>query len=89
MPNKLSGKKRRQINKNKQKASIRGTSLRKAIINSLNSSNKKELLVPILAIKTLEPKTQDIDIAIVSADASCVACPLKGAQVFVVSMTDI
>ena len=45
-PNKLSSKKKRQINKSKQKTSITKTSLRKAIISSLDSSNKKKL--PIL-----------------------------------------
>lgn len=39
-PNKLFSKKSIQINKNKQKISIRETSLRKATISSLNSSNK-------------------------------------------------
>ena len=40
-PNKLSSKKKRQINKNKQKASIGEISLNKATINSLKSSDKK------------------------------------------------
>ena len=46
-PNKLSSKKRRQINKSKRKASIEESSSRKATINSLESSNKKELPIPI------------------------------------------
>lgn len=41
MINKLSSKKRKQINKSKRKASLRETSSRKSIISSLNSSDKK------------------------------------------------
>ena len=88
-PNKLSSKKRRQINKNKRKASIEESSSRKATINSLESSDKKELLVPIPTTKTSEPKAKDIDIAMIGADAYCIACHLKGAQVFAVLMRDI
>ena len=72
-------KKRRQINKSRQKASKRETSSRKATISSLNSSVKKELLVPILTIKKVEPKAEDIDIAIIDADAYCAASCLKKA----------
>ena len=89
MPKKLSSKKRRQINKNIQMTSIRETSSRKAIISSLGSSDRKELPVPILAIKTLEPKAKDIDIAIIGEDAYRAACHLKEAQVFAISMKDI
>ena len=89
MPNKLSSKKRRQINKNKRKTSIEESSLRKATINSLESSDKKELPVPIPTTKTSEPKAKDIDIAMIGADAYRAACHLKGAQVFTVSMRDI
>ena len=88
-PNKLSSKKRRQINKSKRKASIEKSSSRKAIINSLESSDKKKLPVPILSTKTSEPKAKDLDIAMIGADAYCAACHLKEAQVFVVSMRDI
>ena len=88
-PNKLSGKKRRQINKNKQKASLGETSSRKAIINSLDSLDKKELPVSIPATIKLEPKAKDIDIAMIGADAYCIAYCLKKAQVFAVSMRDI
>ena len=45
MPHKLSSKKRRQINKIKQKANIREISSKKAIISSLESFDKKELPV--------------------------------------------
>ena len=88
-PNKLSSKKRRQINKSMRKISIGETSSRKATISSLDSSDKKELPVPIPAKKTSEPKTKDIDIAMIGADAYRAACRLKGAQVFAVSMKDI
>ncbi len=89
MLDKLSSKKRRQINKSKRKASIGETSSRKATINSLDSSNKKELSVPLAAIKTSEHKTKDIDIAMISTDAYHVACCLKRAQVFAISARDI
>ncbi len=86
---KLSSKKRRQINKNKQKASIGETSSRKATINSLDSSNKKKLPVPLVVIKISEPKAKDIDIAIIGADIYRGTCRLKRTQVFVISMRDI
>ena len=88
-PNKLSSKKRRQINKSKRKASIEESSSRKATINSLESSDKKELPVPIPTTKTSEPKTKDIDIAMIGVDTYCAACHLKRAQVFAISMRDI
>ena len=89
MPNKLSSKKRRQINKSKRKTSIKGTSLRKAIISNLNSSDIKELPVPISAIKTLKSKAQNIYIAMIDADTYRIACCIKKAQVFTVYITDI
>ena len=88
-PNKLSSKKKRQINKSKRKASIEKSSSRKATINSLESFDKKELPVSILTTKTSKPKAKDIDIAMIGADAYCTACHLKGAQVFAVSMRDM
>ena len=87
--NKLSSKKRRQINKNKQKTSIGKTSSRKATISYLNNSDKKKLPVPILAIKKSEPGTKDIDIAMISVDAHCIACCLKRAQMFTISLRAI
>ncbi len=53
------------------------------------SYDKKELSVLLAAIKTSEPKAQDIDIAMIGADAYCAACRLKRAEVFAVSMRDI
>ncbi len=88
-PNKLSGKKRRQINKSKRKASLGETSSRKAIISSLDSPDKKESPVPIPATIKSEPKAKDIDIAMIGTDAYCAACRLKGAQVFDISMRDL
>ena len=55
----------------------------------MESSDKKELPVPIPTTKTSEPKAKDIDITMIGADAYCAACHLKGAQVFVISMRDI
>ena len=82
--NKLSSKKKRQINKNKRKTRIEEISPREASISSLNSFDKKELLVHILVIKKSLPKTQDIDIAMISANAYCANCHLKKAQVFAI-----
>ena len=89
MPNKLSSKRRRQINKSKQKASIEDTSSRKAIISSLESSNKKELPVPIPVIKKSERKVENIDIAMISANVYHAACHLKRVQVFAISVRNI
>ena len=75
-PNKLSSKKRRQINESKLKASIRETSSRKVTISSLDNSNKKKLPILILTTKTSEPKTKDIDIAMIGADVYHAVCHL-------------
>ena len=88
-PNKLSSKKRRQINQSKQKASLGETSSRKAIISSLDSLEKKELPVPILATVKSNRKAKDTDKAMIGANAYRAACRLKGAQVFAVFMRDI
>ncbi len=82
-------KKRRQINKSKQKASIKEINSRKATINSLDSSNKKELPVPLAVIKTSKSKAKDINIAMIGTDVYCAACYLKRAQVFAVSIRNI
>ena len=87
-PNKFSSKKKRQINKNKQKRSIEETSSKNATINNLDSSNKKELQVPILAIKESDLKAKNIAIAMIDAEAYCTACCLKEAQGFDVSMAE-
>ena len=55
----------------------------------MNSSDKKELPVPISATKESDSKAKDIDIAMIGADAYRAACRLKKAQVFAVSMRDI
>lgn len=61
-------------------------SSRKTTIRSLKNSDKKKLLVPIPAIKLLEPKTKNIDIAMIGADVQCAVCYLNRAQVFAVSI---
>ncbi len=71
------------------KGKYRKTSARKATINSLDSSDKKQLPVPLAITKTSEPKAKDIDIAMIGADAYRVNCHLKRVQVFAVSMRDI
>ena len=55
----------------------------------MDSSDKQKLPVPILATKKSDLKAKDIDIAIIGADAYCVACRLKRAQIFALSMKDI
>ena len=87
MANKFSSKKRREINKSKQKTSIEEKI--KATINSLDSSNKKELLIFIMAIKKSDLKAKNSDITMIGADAYCTACHLKRAQLFAISMRDI
>ena len=87
--NKLSSKKRRQINKNKRNTSIEEISSRKATISNLDNSDKKELPVSITVTKKLDPKTKDIDIAMIDADVYCVNCCLKRAQVFAIAMRNI
>ena len=87
--NKLSSKKRRQINKSKRKASIKESSSRKATINSLESSDKKKLPVSIPTSKTSKLKAKDIDIAMIGVDTYRAACYLKRAQVFALSIRDI
>ena len=89
MLNKLSSKKKRQINKSKQKTSIREISSRKATINSLDSSDKKELPIPIAATKKSDLKTKNINRVIIGVDVYCIACCLKWTQVFVILMRDI
>ena len=87
--NKLSSKRKKQINKSKRKASIEDISLREVTISSLESSDKKKLPVSIPAIKKSGRKAEDINIAMIGADVYYIACCLKKAQVFAVSMRDI
>ena len=89
IPNKLSSIKKRQINKSKRKANIGETSSRKATISSLDSSDKKRLLVPIPVTKKSERKVKDIDIAMIGVDIYCAACCLKEGHVFAISIRDI
>ena len=56
MPNKLSSKKRRQINKSKRKTNIGKTSLRKATISSLDSFDKKNCQFPYRQQKNQIPR---------------------------------
>ena len=88
-PNKLSYKKRRQINKSKRKVNIGKTNSKKATFRNLESSDKKELPVPIPATKTSKFKAKNIDIAMISTDAYYVVYYLKRAQVFAISIRDI
>ena len=56
--NKLSDKKRRQINKNKRKSSLEETNSRKATISNLDNFKKNKLLFPIPAIVKIKPQRQ-------------------------------
>ena len=76
MPNKLFSKKKRQINKNKQKINMGKTSLRKAIISSLDNSYKKKLPVLISASKKSDLKAKNINIAMIDMDPYYVTCCL-------------
>lgn len=87
MPDKLFSKKKRQINKSKQKVSIEEISSRKATINSLDISNKNKLPVLLAVIITSKSKTKDIPM--ISTDDYCAACYLKKVQVFHISMRNI
>ena len=89
MLNKLSNKKRRQINKKKQKTSEGETSSRKTTISNLDSFDKKELPVTMLVIKKSNSKEKNNNIAMIGANAYRAACCLKRTQVFAVSMRDI
>lgn len=87
--NKLFGRKGRQMDKTKWKVSLREINSRKAIISSLNSFDKKKLLISILVMKKLEFKAQDISIAMISVNVYCVISSYKKAQVVILSMRDI
>lgn len=69
--------------------SIGETSLTKAINNSLDSSDKKELPVLILAIKKSGCKAQDIDIAMVGIVTYHITYYLIKAQIFAILIKDI
>lgn len=89
MSNKFSSKKKRQINKSKQKISIREIKARKIIISSLNSFDKKKLPISILAIKKLNFKAKNANITMVKANQYYIVCYLKKAQVFAISIKNI
>ena len=55
----------------------------------MDSSDKKDLPVPILATKKSDPKAEDIYIVMIGADAYRAACHLKRAQIFAVLIRDI
>ena len=79
MLNKLSSKKRKQINKSKQKISIEEINSKKVIISSLDNFDKKELLISILAIKESDPKAKNINIAIIGMNIYYAVYCLKNA----------
>ena len=87
--NKLSSKKKKQINKSKQNKNIKKTSKRKATISSFDSFNKIAMLIPILTTKKSNPNAKDIDITIIGMDVYCATFHLKKAQVIAISMKNI
>ena len=89
MSNKLFSKKKRQINKSKRKISIEEINSKKATISSLDSSDKKKLLVPMPATKKSDLKAKNINIAMIGPDSYCAACCLKKAQLFDILIRDI
>lgn len=82
-------KKKKQINKSKRKTSLGKISLKKTIISNLDNFDKRKLLISILAIIKLKPKTKNIDIAIIYANTYYIACYLKKTQIFAISIKDI
>lgn len=77
-------KKRRHINKGKEKTSIDKKSLRKASISSLDNFDKIELLIPILIIKTFILKIEDIHISIIGTNTYHTTYCIKKAQIFII-----
>lgn len=86
---KLSIKKKRQINKNKWKKSIRKTSSRKATINNLNNFDKIALLVFLAITKIFEFKAKNSDITMIDMNIYHITYCLKRTQVFAIPMKDI
>lgn len=79
MTNKLSYKKKRQINKIIQKANIVEISWIKTTNNSLDSSDKNQLLVSIPRIKLSKLNIKYINIALISANVYYLVLCLKEA----------
>lgn len=75
-PDKLSCKKKRQINKNMEKTGTEKTSS-KATISNLDIFDKNALSVFITLIKISKPKAQNIDIAMIDVDTYFLAFSLK------------
>lgn len=87
--NKLSDKKRREINKSKRKTSLGKASSKKAIISRFNSLDEKELPISIPKTTKVKSEAKEIDITNIAAGPNNAACCLKRASVFTISMTDI
>ena len=89
IPNKISKSQRKQINKAKQNLIISNISSKTAIIRSFNNSNKRTKLGLVSLKERLTSSTKNINIAIISKDTYCVACCLKKAQIFIVSLKNL
>ena len=83
---KIVKKRRRLANAFKQKSNIEKQNSKTVVINTLSNSDKEELPTSILAPifgKNVE------NVAIIGADAYCLACQLKGAQVFAIFIKNL
>ena len=85
----LSKKKRQLINASKRIISMAKSNHKTVVISTLDNSRKEGLpiLIPEIKISTLN--TKKVDITMIGADTYWIACKLKRAQVFTVSMKDL
>lgn len=83
---KILNKKRQLINTSKKKQSMNKQKLKTVIVSFLDNFDIKGL--PIL-IRLLSFSIKEVDIAMIDINTYCIACKLKSAQVFVVSMRNL
>ena len=83
---KIIGKKRRLAITFKQKLNIGKQNSKTAVINILGNLGKKELPNSTLAL-TFRKSVEDV--TMIGVDAYCLACQLKEAQVFAISIRDV
>ena len=80
---KIVKKKRQLANVFKQKLNIGKQNSKTVVINTLGNSSKEELAILLLA-PTFRKNVEDV--VMIDADAYCLACQLKRAQVFAISI---
>ena len=83
---KIIKKKRRLANAFKQKLNMDKQNYKTVVINTLGNLSKKELPTSTLAT-TFRKNVEDV--AMIGADAYCLVCQLKGAQVFAILIRDL